>query len=312
VRRLTSVYERRDMQVRYGESLLTFAARLMESEGVHFHFEDDALVLADANASFMVAAPPLTYAGDRGSGALVRFASGQELVATSAVVRGFNFLTPNRIIEGRADGPRGPVEEVYVFSSAVTDALEARRQAVLRLEENAAEGQRAVGASLVPTPRAGRVITVVDMANSVMGGAHLVTAAHHVALRDSDGTCFRYANSFEAIPFTISFRPPRVTPVPNVGGTVSAVVTGPPGTTIYRDVNSRVKIQFRFDRESHADEKSSAWIRVGVPAGRTGELFVPRVGSEVLVAFIEGDPSQPVVIGSLNNPVDPPPVLPTR
>jgi type VI secretion system secreted protein VgrG len=101
--------------------------------------------------------------------------------------------------------------------------------------------------------------------------------------------------------------------VPNVGGTVSAVVTGPPGTTIYRDVNSRVKIQFRFDRESQqTHEESIAWIRVNVPAGRTGELFVPRVGSEVLLGFIEGDPSQPVVIGSLNNPVDTPPVLPTR
>ena len=299
-----------DFQARYGESALAFVARLMEEEGIHYHFEDDTAVFADTNAVFPPAGPPLTYAGDGAPGTLVlsRFARGRGFVPTQATVRGFNFLTPGLLIEGSAGAPGSG--EIYVFSSAVTSSLDASRQAARRLQGATAEGQGHVGASGIPTPRAGRVLTVADTLGGTFGGDYVVTGARHLGLRDAQGQCFSYANEFSAIPSVTPFRPPRVTPVPSVGGPLSAVVTGPPGSKVFRDEHGRVKVQFHWDRTGTNNENSSAWIRVAVPAGRTGEAFVPRVGSEVLVSFFEGDPSQPVIAGSLNNPLDPPPPLP--
>jgi type VI secretion system secreted protein VgrG len=302
----TSVpYRVLEFQARYGESLLTFASRLLEGEGIHYHFEGDTTVLADTNTDFPPAGPALTYAGDGGPGTLGRFGLGRALVPTRATVRGFNFLTPDQLIQGSAGGPGD--SETYVFSSAVTSLNAAQRDANRRLEGATAEGRRHAGASGLPTPRAGSVITVVDTLGGAFNGSYLVTAARHVGISDARGGCFSFGNEFSAIPSAIPFRPPRVTPVPNVGGPVSAVVTGPAGSTVHTDQHGRVKLSFRFDRDSQNDENSSAWVRVGVPAGHTGEPFVPLVGSEALVAFIEGDPSQPIVIGSLNNPEDPPP-----
>jgi len=305
---LAGSYSPFEFQVRYGESLLGFLSRLLEREGIHYHFAADGrMVLGDTNDAFQPSGTPLIYAGDGGSGALAltRFARGSGSVATLATVRGFDFLRPSFLVEGAAGTPGGA--EVYVFSSAVTDVGTAQKEARALLEAAAVEGQRHVGSSGVPALRAGRLLTVVDTVGGGLGGSYLLTSVRHVALRDGQGSCFSYGNEFSAIPGSTPFRPARSTPVPNVGGVLSAVVSGAPGSTVERDAYGRVRVQFRFDREGRSDERSSAWIRVGVPPGRTNEAFAPRVGSEVLVAFVEGDPSQPVVIGSLNNPSDMPP-----
>ncbi|HEU0109095.1 MAG TPA: type VI secretion system tip protein VgrG, partial [Vicinamibacteria bacterium] len=117
-----------------------------------------------------------------------------------------------------------------------------------------------------------------------------------------------YANEFTCIPSATPFRPPRATPVPKVGGVLSAVVAGPIGETRFVDQWGRIKVKFLFDRAPGSDEHSSAWIRVANPPGRLGEVFLPAVGDEVLVAFAQGDPSRPVVIGTLFNGTHPPPI----
>ncbi|HTO88055.1 MAG TPA: type VI secretion system tip protein TssI/VgrG [Thermoanaerobaculia bacterium] len=112
-----------------------------------------------------------------------------------------------------------------------------------------------------------------------------------------------YVNTFSCIPLALPFRPQRLTPKPFVQGTQSAVVVGPSGEEIFTDKYGRVKVQFHWDRQGKFNAESSCWIRVASAwAGKQwGMINLPRIGQEVLVDFIEGDPDQPVVVGSLYN-----------
>jgi type VI secretion system secreted protein VgrG len=135
----------------------------------------------------------------------------------------------------------------------------------------------------------------------------------HLPNYRSGGTSFDYQNSFTCLPFSPSlpFRPLRRTPKPFVQGTQTAVVVGPPGEEIFTDKYGRVKVQFHWDREGKRNIDSSCWIRVGqIWAGkRWGASFWPRIGQEVIVAFQEGDPDQPIIIGSVYNAEQMPPYL---
>ncbi|MEJ3667705.1 type VI secretion system tip protein TssI/VgrG, partial [Stutzerimonas stutzeri] len=110
-----------------------------------------------------------------------------------------------------------------------------------------------------------------------------------------------YRNRFSATPWAIPFRPALRHPKPKVLGSQTAVVTGPAGEEIHCDEYGRVKAQFHWDREAQADDKTSCWLRVSSSwAGdRYGGIAIPRVGMEVLVTFLEGDPDQPLVTGCL-------------
>ncbi|MGZ5426468.1 MAG: type VI secretion system Vgr family protein, partial [Thermoanaerobaculia bacterium] len=129
---------------------------------------------------------------------------------------------------------------------------------------------------------------------------HLATEAADV--RSGRGG-FSYQNHFSCFPAALPFRPPRVTPVPTVRGTQTAVVVGPKNEEIYTDKYGRVKVQFHWDREGKSDTDSSCWVRVATPwAGqRWGAIHIPRIGQEVVVDFLEGDMDQPIVIGSVYN-----------
>ena len=110
-----------------------------------------------------------------------------------------------------------------------------------------------------------------------------------------------YRNHFTATPWTVSFRPALDHPKPRILGSQSAVVTGPPGEEIHCDEYGRVKVQFFWDRHGQADDKTSCWLRVSSSwAGdQYGAIAIPRVGMEVLITFLEGDPDQPLITGCL-------------
>lgn len=112
-----------------------------------------------------------------------------------------------------------------------------------------------------------------------------------------------YDCRFECIPEAVTFRPPRITPWPVMRGTQTARVVGPEGEEIHTDSFGRVKVQFHWDREGKMDDKSSCFIRVcqGFAGGQYGMLFLPRVGQEVVVDFLEGDPDKPLIIGRVYN-----------
>jgi type VI secretion system secreted protein VgrG len=118
---------------------------------------------------------------------------------------------------------------------------------------------------------------------------------------DRDGPV--YECSFECIPADVTFRPQRLTPWPMVRGVQTAIVVGPKGEEIYTDEHGRIKVQFYWDRQGGRDERSSCWIRVSQPwaGGGFGGLALPRVGQEVIVDFLEGDPDRPIVTGRVYN-----------
>jgi type VI secretion system secreted protein VgrG len=139
-------------------------------------------------------------------------------------------------------------------------------------------------------------------------GQYLLTSVNHVATDDSyetDGgnANTHYENVFTCIPFALPFRPRRETPKPSVRGTQTAVVVGPSGEEIFTDKYGRVKVQFFWDREGSKDADSSCWVRVATPwAGQKwGMIHIPRIGQEVVVDFLEGDPDQPIILGSIYN-----------
>lgn len=139
-------------------------------------------------------------------------------------------------------------------------------------------------------------------------GPYVVTGVQHSArlsgsYRSDMGGEPTYQNNFTCIPAALPFRPRRVTPRPVVQGTQTAVVVGPSGEEIFTDKYGRVKVQFHWDREGTNDASSSCWVRVGTPwAGKNwGMIHIPRIGHEVVIAFEEGDPDRPIIVGCVYN-----------
>ena len=148
----------------------------------------------------------------------------------------------------------------------------------------------------------------------------LVSVTHDASLANpyrtgsNSGSDLVYSNKFTCIPCQLPYRPPFRTPKPLVHGVQNALVTGPPGEEIFTDKYGRVKVQFYWDRMGKKDANSSCWLRVGTTwAGRRwGAMQVPRIGQEVIVAFVEGNPDEPVIVGSVYNPETMPPYAPGK
>jgi len=138
-------------------------------------------------------------------------------------------------------------------------------------------------------------------------GPYVVTSVSHEAgeggLHSGQEEQEHYSNAFDCIPYALKFTPPCVTERPIVSGPQSALVVGPPGEEIFTDKYGRIKVQFHWDREGTNNADSSCWLRVATSwAGQKwGSIHIPRIGQEVIVSFLEGDPDRPLVIGSVYN-----------
>ncbi len=138
----------------------------------------------------------------------------------------------------------------------------------------------------------------------------LLVSVRHNAVEDyGTDASSSYRNSFDCIPYHTPYRPPRLAPKPVLQGVQTATVVGAPGEEIHTDQYGRVKVQFHWDREGKRDDKSSCWIRVSQPWAGSGwgAFYLPRVGQEVVVDFLEGDPDRPIIIGQLHNGQNLPP-----
>ena len=186
-----------------------------------------------------------------------------------------------------------------------------KRTVDLRIEEEAAPGLVIQGAASCRHFVSGHKFTLQRHFNA--DGAYVLTTIAHSARQSGDYRSgsgdFHYSNSFTCVPSALPFRPQRLTPKPVVQGTQTAIVVGPSGEEIFTDKYGRVKVQFHWDRDGNNNEESSCWVRVGTLwAGKQwGVIHIPRIDQEVIVDFLEGDPDQPIIIGSVYNAREMPP-----
>lgn len=312
--------------VQYRESDRAFARRLLEDEGIFYRFEHEAsahrMVLVDepgrcpaiAGASavpFRTEGLPGEAEGDEHVFALVRLAAARPGKAT---LRDFDFERPALdLTAARAGGPPGP--EWYEHPAGTDDPAEARRRAGLRLEELQAPAQGVEGRSTCLRLLPGTTFEIAGAPDPAVAGRLLLVEVEHEAEQteaagEVEQVEHRYRNRFLARPADLPFRPERRTPRPRIRGVQTATVVGPGGEEIHPDAHGRVKVRFHWDREGPSDDGASCWLRLSQAwAGAGfGRSVLPRVGQEVVVAFQEGDPDRPVVVGSVYNGAQVPPL----
>jgi type VI secretion system secreted protein VgrG len=182
-----------------------------------------------------------------------------------------------------------------------------KRTVKLRMEAEAAQSLVIEGSSGCRNFVAGQKFSLKSHFDAD-GDYVLLSVTHEASMGSAyrsgaGGGDLRYANVFHCIPFRLPYRPQRRTPKPCIQGVQNALVTGPPGEEIFTDKYGRVKIQFYWDRQGKKDANSSCWLRVGTLwAGKGwGGINIPRIGQEVIVAFVEGNPDEPVIVASVYN-----------
>jgi type VI secretion system secreted protein VgrG len=320
---LQGTYERLDVAMQYRETEFNFISRLMEREGMFYFFEHEqgkhTLVIADQPAAHPVlpGTPALSYQPGDGSGAggdvITRFALRREWRPGKYTMNDYNFETPSTNLEVTS---ASAVEvggnrryELYEHPGDYRRKTRGEALARIRIQEIESTSQVLNGTSVCRGMSSGYRFALVGHGRQDLNQTYVITALQHEAGLTAAGAGI-YTNQFMAIPYSVPFRPSRLTPEPVVRGPETGVVVGPKGEEIFVDEYGRVKVQFHWDRQGKKDENSSGWIRVVQPwAGKQwGTLFIPRVGDEVLIEFLHGDLRRPFVTGSLYNGEDKPPV----
>lgn len=323
-----------EYRVQYDETDLDFALRLMEEEGIVFYFdhegEKEEIVLIDDPARH----DPI----DRPDGDALEmrlFESGQGNLEVVRELHRRGKMRPTKLslrhwawtrsamVEGDAEGQVPGADELpdgaasgaareeyehdarpltfYEYSEPTFGQNDTAEQLRLRREVQAHDARVAFGRSTVVAMRAGRSFSVSGHRAIELDGEYVLTAVTHRFSVDAEGE--RYANTFECLPMGIPFRPTRTRRKPRVPGVQTAIVVGPAGEEIYTDLHGRIKVQFHWDRVGVEDEHSSCFMRVMQPwAGEGwGFVFIPRIGMEVVITFVNGDPDRPLVTGTVYN-----------
>ncbi|MCC6264289.1 MAG: type VI secretion system tip protein VgrG [Bryobacterales bacterium] len=303
--------------VQYRESNLTFVHRLLEEEGIHYFFKHLAgahrLVLSDSKAAPQCpSAHRFRFAPEVSEGyelEEIRSISHHRRVSPGVVtLRDFDFYKPSMKLEALESDDR-PAEK-FVYPGNFFRVADGERQARHHLEEQLSLADEFRGLSHCRTFTAGHAFELTGhLSNEFNQEYRLIRVTHFgqnsTYRSDSGEGSLRahYRNEFMATPLRTIFRPARVTPRPAIHGTQSATVVGPRGEEIHTDEYGRVKVRFHWDREVTREGESSCWLRVSQAwAGKNwGALSIPRIGQEVLVSFLEGDPDRPVIVGRLYN-----------
>lgn len=323
-------YAKREYCVQFRESDLEFAARLMEEEGISYHFEHEAggevMVLVDHNGRFPLlssraeteAVPILdTESETAGLESVERFTWTRRLHGTSAVQRDFDFMRPDtlQVFEERGSDEAGRDRESYFHDEQVF-MDDGPRRARLRREQLGAAGKVAKGSGNATASVPGLRFRLVDHRRSELDQLYVLTRVTHTGdcpealIEEANALAgARYVNEFECAPDDVPLRPARRRLKPRVHGPTTATVVGPESEEVHTDEHGRIKVLFPWDRLSPRDDTASWWVRVtqGWAGPGWGSLFVPRIGMEVVVEFLDGDPDRPIVTGCVYNGRNPPP-----
>ena len=326
---LSGNYEPREYCVQYRETDFNFISRLMEEEGIYYYFKHEdgkhTVILCDAPAAHTPADSPYDTiefrpygSNDDGGDEFIRDWIIEKALLTGAYAHtDFDFEAPKKNLFTTTEISREHAQddiEVYDYPGLYTDHDPGENYSKIRIQEIQAGYEVVRGEADARGIETGFLFSLKDALRSDQDRKYLVTSVSHSIQSDSfdarkaqSGPVYRC--SFTAIPSTEPFRPARLTPKPYIQGPQTAMVVGPRGEEIYTDKYGRVKVHFHWDRFGTCDENSSCWIRVSqVWAGKSwGGITNPRIGHEVIVEFLEGDPDRPIITGRVYNGDEMPP-----
>ncbi len=302
----SATYTAREYCVQYQESAFDFISRLMEEDGIFYFFEHEdgkhTLVLADASSA-NAACPNLAKvrfhpaSGSQNEFDIVyRWSLEQQAVPKTFSTEDFNFETPSAELLAKKEGSAGRME-VYEYPGGYKAKSAGDGIAAIRLQELQHPALTMRGDSYCRAFVPGYKFALTGHFREDMNTDYVLRRVAHSATHEA------YSNTFDAYPLSVPFRPPRITPRARVMGAQTATVVGKSGEEIWTDKYGRVKVQFHWDQQGKKDENSSCWVRVahGWAGQGWGMMFLPRIGQEVIVSFLEGDPDRPIITGSVYN-----------
>jgi type VI secretion system secreted protein VgrG len=326
---LQATYPQLEYCVQYRETSFNFVSRLMEECGIFYYFDHSTqgkhtMVLADQSSN-LPACPgsPLSY--DTQVGGLLdpevidNWHVGQEVRTGKYTVTDYNFITPSTSLLANDPTvvplPASQSLELFDYPGLHTNKDDGDTVAKVRMQEEEASYMVVSGAGNCRGLMSGYSFTLKNHYRGDQNTSYVVTEVRHFGSAGQSYTSAgtqggeTYSNHFTCIPASVPYRPARVTPKPFVQGPQPALVVGKSGEEIWVDQYGRVIVQFYWDRLGQQNENSSCWIRTSQPwaGGNWGAMWIPRIGQEVLVSFLEGDPDRPVITGRVYNANEMPP-----
>jgi type VI secretion system secreted protein VgrG len=323
--RLKGQYKPKEYCVQYRETDLNFISRLLEEEGIFYFFEyakdKHILVFGDSPVNYqpILGDPKVVFNPEHGmmpgKEAVIKFVLSRQIRSGKVTIKDFNFEKPSLDLTADEQDKENKKLEVYDYPGEYFDEARGKNLAQIRLQRAVMFKDKAEGQSVCPRLIPGFTFKLIDHELETFNQEYLLVEVIHQGSQPqvleelAGGGSSSYTNQFLGIPSSVTLRPEIHTPKPVVEGVQTAIVTGPAGEEIYPDEYGRVKVQFHWDREGKNDEKSSCWIRVSqLWAGAGwGAMYIPRIGHEVIVDFIEGDPDRPIITGRVYHGTNKPP-----
>ncbi|MCI0640685.1 MAG: type VI secretion system tip protein VgrG [Gemmataceae bacterium] len=322
-------FEPREYCVQYRETDFDFISRLAQEEGIFYFFEhgEDKHTMVLSNDPGVHAPCPnqakarygYLTSGAQDEDMVTRWHQEQELQPGKYTHTDYYFQTPSNSLQVSTpsavkvggndkfevyDYPGGFAKRFDGDDKAGKVRPDGERTAKLRMQGDEAFHKVVNGAGSCRAFTPGYKFELTEHRRADLNGPYVLTQVSHSATNDlGGGGGATYDSTFSCIPLAVPYRPARSTPRPIVHGTQTAVVVGLGGEEIDTDKYGRVKVQFHWDREGKKNQDSSCWVRVATPwAGKQwGMIHIPRIGQEVIVDFLEGDPDQPIIVGSVYN-----------
>jgi type VI secretion system secreted protein VgrG len=310
--------------VQYRETDFHFISRLLEANGIFYYFRHErdkhTLVLSDQKAAYKdCAEKEVDFALSTPSvRQITRWEHQYTLCPGKWTQTDYNFETPSTNLltgtSGASELAGNEKYEIFDYPGHYSKKSDGDSGTRLRMEEEETAVDMVTGAGNCSSFTPGSKFTLkTHESPGERGKSYVITMVRHSAEDNSYtagmGREQLYSNSFTCIPDSVTFRPLRATPRPAIQGPQTAIVAGKDGEEIYVDKYGRIKVQFFWDRQGKKDENSSCWVRVAENwAGKSwGTIFLPRIGQEVVVEFLDGDPDRPIVTGRVYNAEQMPP-----
>jgi type VI secretion system secreted protein VgrG len=324
--RLKNKEHKRRFCVQYRETDLDFINRILQEEGIYYFYEHSKekhlMVFADDPVYYKPIAGNATVTFKPASGlnpekeAISDIGFSHQLQTGTYTQTNYNFKHPSTPLEIQEKNKDNKIQkyEIYDYPGQYGAQDRGRKLTKTRMEGQTALKEQASGTSNCPRLISGHTFTLDGHDFQSFNKEYFLIAVSHSGeqsqtLEEQAGTSgTSYINSFTAIPSAVTYHPIKTIEKPYIKGIQTATVVGPENEEIYVDEYGRVKVQFHWDRKGKKDEQSSCWLRCGQTWGGAGwgAMFIPRIGDEVIVSFLEGDPDWPMITGSLYNGANPP------